>query len=151
MRSHGFFYSGLSGSSGLFGLPIRSDADSHWASFEKNSEAILYVHTDSNNFSSLGFLASEAIDARDDDDGCVASCVDWYGNARPIFLGRRVFGLLGYELVEGEWTNRDMRELRRVSFSPSIEGSSVPDLGYPVYSFQITHTREKTKRLAVSG
>ena len=32
---------------------------------------------------------------------CRASCVDWYGNARPVFLGDRVFALLGYELVEG--------------------------------------------------
>ena len=35
------------------------------------------------------------------DDGCKAWCVDWYGNARPIFLGERVFALLGYEIVEG--------------------------------------------------
>ena len=34
------------------------------------------------------------------DDGCQASCVDWYGNARPIFLPERMLALMGYELVE---------------------------------------------------
>jgi hypothetical protein len=36
------------------------------------------------------------------DDQCRASCVDWYGNARPLFVRDRVFALLGYELVEGK-------------------------------------------------
>ena len=67
------------------------------------------------------------------DDGCKASCVDWYGNARPIFLGDRVLALMGYELVEGRVENTGWRfgrsadtpfqeqivERRRVSFAPS--------------------------------
>jgi hypothetical protein len=52
------------------------------------------------------------------DDGCVASCVDWYGNARPLFLRGRIFALLGYELVEGDLRNGAVHEIRRVSFSP---------------------------------
>ena len=32
---------------------------------------------------------------------CLASSVDWYGNARPLFLRGRIFALLGYEIVEG--------------------------------------------------
>jgi hypothetical protein len=57
------------------------------------------------------------------DDQCKASCVDWYGNARPIFLGDRVFALLGYELVEGRiawrgWPGERIEELRRVNFAP---------------------------------
>jgi len=57
------------------------------------------------------------------DDGCKASCVDWYGNARPIFLGERVFALLGYELVEGRlmdgpWQRERIEERRRVAFMP---------------------------------
>jgi hypothetical protein len=36
------------------------------------------------------------------DDECRASCVDWYGNARPLFLRGHVFALLGYELVEDD-------------------------------------------------
>ncbi len=56
-------------------------------------------------------------------DQCQASCVDWYGNARPIFLGDRMFALLGYELIEGRmawrgWPGERIEELRRISFAP---------------------------------
>jgi hypothetical protein len=44
--------------------------------------------------------------------------VDWYGNARPLFLRGRVFALLGYELVEGTLDDGRLRELRRVTFAP---------------------------------
>ncbi len=52
------------------------------------------------------------------DDGCVASCFDRYGNARPIFAGNRIFALLGYELVEGRMTNGAIHEIDRVDFAP---------------------------------
>ena len=51
-------------------------------------------------------------------DECKASWVDWYGNARPIFIGKRVFALLGYELVEGTFTDNRITERRRVDFAP---------------------------------
>jgi hypothetical protein len=44
--------------------------------------------------------------------------VDWYGNARPIFLRPRTFALLGYELVEGELERGRIREVGRVNFAP---------------------------------
>ena len=53
------------------------------------------------------------------DDACKASCVDWYGNARPLFLRGRIFALLGYELVEGRFEDGQVRELARVNFSPA--------------------------------
>ena len=46
------------------------------------------------------------------------SCVDWYGNARPIFYRGRVFALMGYELVEGSIDKGRMREVGRTSFLP---------------------------------
>ena len=52
------------------------------------------------------------------DDGCKASCVDWYGNARPLFLRGRVFALLGYEIVEGRIAGAAISEVRRTSFAP---------------------------------
>jgi hypothetical protein len=44
--------------------------------------------------------------------------VDWYGNARPIFIGERVYALMGYELVEGRVQNDELIELRRVNYAP---------------------------------
>lgn len=54
------------------------------------------------------------------DDGCRASCYDWYGDARPIFIGDRVYGLMGYELIEGELVDGRIRERRRIDFTPSV-------------------------------
>jgi hypothetical protein len=64
----------------------------------------------------LGELGSSEL--RSANDNCRASCVDWYGNARPIFLRGRTFALMGYELVEGEITQRSIQERRRISFAP---------------------------------
>jgi hypothetical protein len=64
----------------------------------------------------LGSLAAEPEAAVD--DGCRASCVDWYGNARPLFVKNRVFALLGYEIVEGELAGGRIREKRRMTFAP---------------------------------
>jgi hypothetical protein len=46
--------------------------------------------------------------------------VDWYGNARPIFLGGRVFALLGYELVEGTIRGARLEEIGRADFTPGV-------------------------------
>jgi hypothetical protein len=45
------------------------------------------------------------------------SCVDWYGNSRPIFTDGRVFGLSGTELVEGRVGAGGIAELRRLDLS----------------------------------
>jgi len=51
-------------------------------------------------------------------DHCVASCVAWFGNARPIFLGNRTFALMGYELVEGAIGRDRIHEVGRVNYAP---------------------------------
>jgi hypothetical protein len=43
--------------------------------------------------------------------------MDWYGNSRPIFIGGRVFALLGNELVEGTIRGPNIVEVRRVNFA----------------------------------
>jgi hypothetical protein len=54
-------------------------------------------------------------------DNCQPSCLDWYGNARPIFINERVFALLGYELVEGRVAPASIREIGHVSFAPATK------------------------------
>ena len=68
------------------------------------------------HFREVGELGSDPDKAVD--DKCRASCVDWYGNARPLFLRGRVFALLGYEIVEGAVDTGRIREVRRVNFAP---------------------------------
>jgi hypothetical protein len=110
-RTHGFFYRGTGAEEGLLGLPVlRGGA----------AAAVVVLRHSSLSFSGLGELASRS--GTRQDDGCKASCVDWYGNARPIFLGDRVLALMGYELVEGRvrgggvWER--ISEVARVDFSP---------------------------------
>ena len=78
---------------------------------------MLFLRRADRRLSELGRLASQADGAVD--DACVASCADWYGNARPIFLRGRVFALLGYELVEGRVEGGGIREVGRINFAPA--------------------------------
>ena len=65
----------------------------------------------------MGDLAAN--DERVVDDNCVAPGADWYGNARPIFINKLVFALLGCELVEGALREAAIEEIGRVSFGPA--------------------------------
>jgi hypothetical protein len=126
-RTHGFFFRPTGAEEGLLGLPVlQADAGPRHGVFSgvRGSASVLYLRQRELGFQGLGELQARPAAAAD--DGCRASCVDWYGNARPIFLGERVFALLGYELVEGRLGGRgaDERigERRRVSFAPGGAG-----------------------------
>jgi hypothetical protein len=95
-------------------LPVRYGDKAGRLHLVRNSASILYLRNDDERFDELGELRSISENVRE--DGCVASCVDWYGNARPLFIGRRVFALLGDELVEGRVSGGRMRELRRINY-----------------------------------
>jgi hypothetical protein len=51
---------------------------------------------------------------------CEVSCIDWYGNARPFFLGGKVFGLMATELVEAELVAGKVAERRRLDLTGPI-------------------------------
>jgi hypothetical protein len=116
MRSHGFFYKPDAEGSGTLGLPISRPGRPGYEHLFENSAAILFLHNAGLQLSEVGELGARADKAVD--DRCRASCVDWYGNARPLFLQGRVFALLGYELVEGRMDNGRINELRRVNYAP---------------------------------
>lgn len=120
-RSQAFFFRPDAGSrdglSGTLGLPITRRAERNGAEFLGSGSAIAFLRREDRKLKSAGELAARTENARD--DGCVASCVDWYGNARPIFMGDRIFALMGYEVVEGSMSDGRIREQRRISFAPS--------------------------------
>ena len=113
-RSHGFFYKPHTASEGVIGLPILG-ADER-PGLNKSAASVLYLRNSGLQLTELGALAARPGPAPD--DGCRASCVDWYGNTRPLFLQGRVFALLGYELVEGALKDGQIREVRRISYAP---------------------------------
>ena len=111
-RTHGFFYRPVDAGSGFIGLPILGrDARG------EASAAVQFLHQRALALAPAGALVANGVQRQD--DGCQASCVDWYGDARPIFIGTRVFALMGYELVEGRYDGTTVRERRRVDFTPA--------------------------------
>jgi hypothetical protein len=118
-RSHAYFYRSDSadGTTGLLGLPISKRLDPSYARFLGNGSAITFLRRNQRRFEPAGELDAKGANARD--DACQASCVDWYGNARPIFLGDRVFALMGYELVEGRLADGRIGEIGRADFAPA--------------------------------
>jgi hypothetical protein len=116
LRSHGFFYKPDGPDSGLLGLPIRGEGRPGYEHLFDGSASILFLRNESLGLKEVGELRART--EKGLNDGCRASCVDWYGNARPLFLRGRVFALLGYELVEGNLSNGHIRELRRINYAP---------------------------------
>ena len=115
LRSHGFFYKSTGEGKGVLGLPVRSASSPGYEHLINGSAQVLFLDVDQLRFARLGALESGR---GDQDDQCKVSCVDWYGNARPIFYRGRIFALMGYELVEGAIEKGRMKEIRRRSFLP---------------------------------
>jgi hypothetical protein len=115
LRSHGFFYKPDDRNTGLLGLPIAREGRPGYRHLVEGSAAIIFLRNSDLAFREVGELEARNTSTA---DGCRASCVDWYGNARPLFLRNRVFALLGYEIVEGVLDDGRMRERRRVNYSP---------------------------------
>ena len=116
-RSHGFYYKAENEYDGLVGLPIIGGSEPAGRQLRKESASLLYLRNRSLTLSELGTLDSRPAAAN---DGCRASCVDWYGNSRPLFLRNRVFALMGYEIVEGRLSGDRIAETRRASFAPRL-------------------------------
>jgi hypothetical protein len=114
-RSHGFFYRADGDDEGVLGLPLRAAESPGREHLQAGSASILFLRNLAFRLDELGELASGPPAG---DDACMASCVDWYGNARPLFLRGRILALMGYELVEGREAGGRIRERRRVSFAP---------------------------------
>ena len=115
LRSHGFFYKPEDEDSGMLGLPISVPGRAGYRHLFENSAAIVFLRNDALHFEELGQLGAQPENAKD--DGCRASCVDWYGNSQPLFLRGRVIALLGYEMVEGAVERGQIREMRRVNYA----------------------------------
>jgi hypothetical protein len=114
-RSHGFFYKPETDYDGLVGLPIIGGGQAAGRNLRHESASLLYLRNQSLALSELGTLDSRTPNSN---DACRASCVDWYGNSRPLFVRKRVFALMGYEIVEGRVSDNRIAEVRRVNYAP---------------------------------
>jgi len=123
LRSHGFFYKPTGEDEGVLGLPVRRQGSPSMHLLTDSAEVLFLKVKPNKKFFELGSLVSRGGEVS---DNCVASCVDWYGNSRPIFLGKRIIALMGYELIEGVIEGNEISEINRVNFLTS-ETSSKTD------------------------
>ncbi|MBS2020257.1 MAG: beta-propeller domain-containing protein [Deltaproteobacteria bacterium] len=96
-RSHGFFFKPASSGGGAFGLPVLNSAapgGGGWYGGGVSNIGFWQV-SPTGALSGLGVVSSSK-----ETGVCEVSCVDWYGNTRPVFLGERAFALMGSELAE---------------------------------------------------
>lgn len=110
-RSHAFFFKPNTASGGgVFGLPVVGrGGKSGWWGRAVSNVAFFGV-------SPAGELALRGAVSASDEGGeaCEASCIDWYGNTRPIFLRDQVFALMGSEIAEVSFTSDEPRVVQRL-------------------------------------
>jgi hypothetical protein len=116
-RSHAYYFrsDNADGTNGLLGLPVATENNGGHR-FLGAGSAMFFLRRQARALSPAGQMDADAQSAVE--DNCIASCTDWYGNARPIFYGPRIFALLGYELVEGRMSDGRINEVRRLNFAP---------------------------------
>lgn len=124
-RSHAFNSLIEQDGSGVMGLPtIMREGWSSRAAWRSSASDLSYLTVDRNGrLRPVGEL--ERRFEYDGEDGgvagyqCEVSCIDWYGNSRPIFTDGRVFGLTGTELIEGRIWGGEIHEVQRLNIALS--------------------------------
>ena len=128
-RSHAFNSLVGADGSGLIGLPtVLQVGDSDRYAWRSSPSDVSFLSLDAvGRLQSLGALEvrSESGDGgryyEESDDpnvySCQVSCIDWYGNSRPLFTGGRVFGLTATELVEGRVEGGRIGEVQRIDLT----------------------------------
>src|SRR4051812_27549578 len=124
-RSHAFNSLVEPGGDGIMGIPtvmLEKDAPRWW--FRSAASDVSFLRVDAQGaLGSLGPLTTSVKQERGPYGlevqkipgyECEVSCIDWYGNTRPIFTDGRVFALTGVELIEGKVEGGAIREVRRL-------------------------------------
>ena len=131
-RSHAFNSLVEEDGGGLMGLPtvgrVEESQRYHWRS--QASDVSFLSFDPRGRLQPIGELERrfEYVDEYDDESGeededgvpgyeCEVSCIDWYGNSRPIFTGGRIFALAGTELIEGRVDGGRIREVQRLNIA----------------------------------
>lgn len=115
-RSHGFFQKPQDDGSHLVGLPVltlKADQSAWWGQGLSNVAFIRIASDDSIKL--IGTVQSGK-----DTSVCQSSCIDWYGNTRPIFLKNRFFALMGHEIAEVKITDESITPTSRVQMFGQI-------------------------------
>ena len=126
-RSHAFNSLVEADGGGLMGVPTVPRVDEsgrYWWRSRASDLSFLQFDADG-QVAPLGELARRFEYSEDGDVPgyqCEVSCIDWYGNSRPIFTGGRIFGLSGTELIEGRVEQGRIREVQRLNIALASGG-----------------------------
>jgi hypothetical protein len=99
---------------GLIGVGLRSAFRGNVEDVFELPAAVLFLRGDSASYRSLGEFAVP----RDTTGPEVMAlwCAEWFGSARPIFVGDRVLAVVGQWIIEGVATGGRIDETKRVRF-----------------------------------
>ena len=124
-RSHAFNSDIGEDGSGIMGLPttrrVKDSGREWWRSV--GSDVSFVTADSSGNLASAGPIKGLEDNVHEDYE-CEMSCVDWYGNTRPVFIDGRIFALIGTELAEGTLSGGKIYELGRVNISEPLPTTS---------------------------
>ena len=117
-RSHAFNFTLAADGSGTLGIPT---GEAQWRSgrwvWDSESSDVSFVALSADHrLASLGELSTKDASEHPSYE-CEVSCIDWYGNSRPIFVGPRIFALSGTEIIEGRVRNGRIDETARVNLT----------------------------------
>jgi len=132
-RSHAFNSSIAEDGTGLIGIPtVRNEEQGGRWWFWSDTSDMTYLTVRANASLTLaGTLRANAESVDGADYECEVSCIDWYGNARPIFTGGRNLALVNSEIIEGEMVDGRMREVRRLNILMPPRREVAGHLGTP--------------------
>ncbi|RIJ15105.1 hypothetical protein D1227_13610 [Henriciella mobilis] len=125
-RSHAFNSRIGPEGDGLIGLPTVQQTweAGRWVWRSDNSDlSYIKVGTDASLHSAGTLMGADG--EPDPSYECEVSCIDWYGNSRPIFTLGRVFALSGTTVIEGQLdADRGISEIRRVDLTVPVAVAS---------------------------
>lgn len=121
-RSHAFNYTIDNTGDYIIGLPtVREPENAGRWWFDSAPSDLNFMRLDETaGFSPLGRIR-EKPDSEHPGYSCEISCVDWYGNSRPIFSMGRTFALMGAEMAELEVSEDGVRELQRINLTEPVD------------------------------
>lgn len=109
-----YYYRRLDEAHGIAALALVGERDPQ---SNPRAAAVLYFRREGLELSELGRLDARR-DPPDPAVRCDPKCQRLFEDARPIFVGERMFALLGYELVEGRISGARIEEVRRIDVAP---------------------------------
>jgi hypothetical protein len=122
-RSHAFNSIIYPEGEGLMGLPtVRAEEDSgrRWWRSDESSISFLRFTNEGRLIDLSDVPPGENAGKEAEGYRCEVSCVDWYGNSRPIFIDRGVYALMGTELVEGRAMPDRVEVMRRLDLTAKV-------------------------------